>query len=193
MMSSRILLCILLVSGWISGCCGGGDDGEGAGTEVPPAPTTPDPVTPPGPTPSTSTPAPTPAPAPTPTPTPAPTPQAAGNVLAVGTPTSGVFTPGLPTDDRNMAHLDYVLNVTTPGVYRIDLISSETSVYDPFLRLMQGGAEIAHDDDGGEAPFQSRLTRPLQPGAYTVRVTKYGTPQVSQPVPFTLAVTQMGG
>jgi hypothetical protein len=113
-----------------------------------------------------------------------------GGPLAVGTPASGTFAPGLPVDQSGKPYIDYTFNVTAAGNYTFDLISTNTTEYDPYISLMQGTNEIAHDDDGGDQALQSRLTHSLQPGAYTVRVTRFGDSQVTQPVPFTLTATQ---
>ena len=164
---SRIytLLIAIAAAVVVTGCCGGGND------------ETPEPAEP------FATP---------PTPTPTPAAPSGGTALTPGTPATGVFTPGLPTDATGKPYVDYTLTVTAPGNYQFDLISSNTSAYDPYIRLLQGTNEIASDDDGGDAPLQSRLTHMLQPGTYTVRVTKFGSTQVSQPTPFTLTVTQAG-
>lgn len=107
--------------------------------------------------------------------------------VTVGTPVTGAFTPGLPTDQHSKPYLDYQLTITAAGTYQINLVSSNTSVYDPYLRLMQGTNELAHDDDGA-GNLQSRIQHQLQPGSYTIRVTKFGSGQVASPVPFTLSV-----
>ena len=77
---------------------------------------------------------------------------------------------------------------TTPGTYVINLVSPNSSAYDPYLRLLQNGAEIEHDDDGGGYP-NSRITRMLAPGTYQVRVTSFRRGQIAAPAPFSLTVT----
>lgn len=115
------------------------------------------------------------------------TPPAGGNMLTLGMPTASVFAPGLPVDGENRAYIDYTLNIASPGNYTISLISANSSAYDPYLRLMQNGAEIEHDDDGGGYP-NSRISRMLAPGTYTVRVTSFRRGQIQAPAPFTLTV-----
>lgn len=108
--------------------------------------------------------------------------------LQVAQPVRGIFSPGLPVDGGGYPHIDYTLTITTPGSFTIDLMSENTSAYDPYLRLLANGQEIAHDDDGGDGSLQSRITQPLGPGTYTVRVSKFGASQVSNATGFTLAV-----
>jgi hypothetical protein len=115
-----------------------------------------------------------------------------GGVLSIGAPTMGNVGPGMPRDptNANKPYIDYVLTVTAPGTYQIDLVSANTTAYDPLLRLMQGPTEVARDDDGGGYP-NSRIQRALQPGTYTVRVTSFRE-NIPAPAPFTLTVTQTG-
>lgn len=113
--------------------------------------------------------------------------QFSGGALAVNVPVSGVFSPGLPMDHSGKPFVDYHFFVNVPGSYQIDLRSTNTSVYDPYLILMQNGMQIDRNDDGGGS-LNSRISRFLQPGQYIVRVTRFGSGQISFPVPFTLAV-----
>ncbi len=105
--------------------------------------------------------------------------------------TTGMFHPGLPFDPSGYPYVDYTMTVARPGVVTIDLRSASTSSYDPYLRLFAGGAQIAYDDDGGGA-LQSRISQLLQPGVYTVRVSKYGSGPVRAATPFTLTAVVAG-
>lgn len=115
-----------------------------------------------------------------------------GGYLTINTPTSGVFHPGLPIDARGKPFVDYQFVVSAPGTYQINLTSSDTSSYDPYIVLLLNGIEIARDDDGAGA-LNSRLVRFLQPGQYTIRVTRFGSGPVSRPVAFTLSATSSVG
>jgi len=111
-----------------------------------------------------------------------------GGTINVNQPISGVFNPMLPIDSSGKPFIDYQFVVQVPGTYQIDLRSSNTSAYDPYLVLMQNGRRIASNDDGG-GNLQSRISRFLNPGYYTVRVTRFGTGPVMIPTTFTLSVT----
>jgi hypothetical protein len=111
-----------------------------------------------------------------------------GGFLNVNTPVSGVFTPSLPIDASGKPYMDYQFVVSVPGTYQIDLMSTNTSYYDPYLTLMQNGMTIASNDDGAGA-LNSRISQFLAPGQYTVRVTRFGTGPISIPVAFSLSVT----
>lgn len=106
--------------------------------------------------------------------------------------TTGMFHPGLPFDGTGHAYVDYTMTVTRPGLVTIDLRSSSTSTYDPYLRLFLGSVQVAYDDDGGGS-LQSRISQLLQPGVYTVRVSKFGSGPVRVPTPFTLTAVLAGG
>lgn len=138
----------------------------------------------------TPTPPPTPAIPPTPSVPATPgipvVPSQPGGLVTVGTPLSGAFTPGLPVTGEGRPYMDYTLNIATPGAYTLDLVSTNTTVYDPFLRLMQGAAVIEENDDAGS--LNSRIQRPLAPGTYTVRVMSFRSSQVTTATPFTLTV-----
>jgi hypothetical protein len=114
-------------------------------------------------------------------------PTQGGQMVTVGVPMSGVFAPGLPVDGEDRAYIDYTLNVAAPGNYTINLVSPNSAAYDPFLRLLQNGVELEHDDDSGGYP-NSRITRQLAPGNYTVRVTSFRRGQIDAPAAFTLTV-----
>lgn len=119
----------------------------------------------------------------------APSAAPAAGPLAVGTPAQGSFGTSLPVDGEGKPYIDYPLTVAAVGSYRIDLVSSDTSTYDPYVRLLRGTDQVGEDDDGG-GDLQSRLVADLQPGAYTVRVTRYGAGQLDSAVSFTLTVSQ---
>lgn len=114
--------------------------------------------------------------------------QIMGGTIGVNRPVSGVFSPILPIDASGKPFIDYQFVVQVPGTYQIDLRSTNTAVYDPYLVLLQNGRRIASDDDGAGA-LQSRLNRFLQPGYYTIRVTRFGTGPVNIPTAFTLSIT----
>ena len=75
--------------------------------------------------------------------------------------------------------------VDSDADYLIDVVGSDVASgtsgrrFDPYLRLYRkpasGGAPIllAIDDDGGEEPLASQLTRRLDPGHYYVQVEEY--------------------
>lgn len=111
-----------------------------------------------------------------------------GGFLSVNAPVSGVFTPSLPIDASGKPFVDYQFVVSVPGTYQIDLTSTNTSFYDPYLTLMQNGMTIASNDDGGGS-LNSRISQFLAPGQYTVRVTRFGTGPIQIPVAFSLSVT----
>lgn len=115
-----------------------------------------------------------------------------GGTIFPGVPVSGTFQPTFPIDPRTRrAYVDYILNVTVPGSYTIDLRSSSSSAYDPYLYLLQGGREIDRNDDGGGYPH-SRITRFLAPGTYIVRASSFRSGPVG-PAHFTLQVSGGGG
>jgi hypothetical protein len=118
-----------------------------------------------------------------------PSPGVAQAVM-VNVPVSGMFSPGLPVDADNRAYMDYTLDVVAPGNYTITLISPSSAAYDPYLRLMQFGGELDSNDDGAGYP-NSRISRMLTPGSYTVRVTSFRRGQIAAPAPFTLTVTNI--
>jgi len=111
-------------------------------------------------------------------------------VILPNVPINGIFRPGLPVEPgTGRPYMDFALTVAMPGQYQIDLISSNASAYDPYLRLMMvNGTEIASDDDGGGYP-NSRVFRQLAPGIYRVRVSSFRRNQVPRPARFTLRVT----
>ena len=114
----------------------------------------------------------------------------AGGAVSVGSPVQGTFGTSLPTDGEGKPYVDYTLTIAAAGSYRIDLVSTNTDTYDPYVAVLQGTNVLGSDDDGGDGPLQSRLTQTLQPGTYTVRVTRYGSGQIDSAVPFTLTVAQ---
>ena len=104
----------------------------------------------------------------------------------------GAFHPGLPMDPSGYPYVDYTMTVSRPGVVTIRLVSGNTGTYDPYLRLFLGGRQIASNDDGGGG-LNSQISQFLQPGMYTVRVSKFGSGPVRIPTPFTLTATLAGG
>lgn len=116
---------------------------------------------------------------------------AAGMVFP-GAPVHGVFQPMLPIDPSSgRAYADYVLNIAMPGSYTIDLVSSSSSAYDPYLVLLQNGMQVEANDDGGGYP-NSRISRFLAPGSYIVRVSSFRRGPVG-PASYTLTVSGGGG
>jgi hypothetical protein len=105
----------------------------------------------------------------------------------IGAPIRGTFAPGLPVDGSGRPYVDYNVQINAPGQYRIDLTSSNASLYDPLLELRQGGAVLARDDDGGGYP-NSRVTISLNPGSYVVRASSFRAGQVPAPVGYTLTI-----
>jgi hypothetical protein len=109
-----------------------------------------------------------------------------GNFVQPNMPVSGMFMPGLPADVNGRPYIDYSFNVAMPGMFTITLMSADSSGYDPYLYLLQNGMEIDHDDDGAGYP-NSRITRSLSPGSYTIRVSSFRQ-SVTNTTPFTLTV-----
>lgn len=110
--------------------------------------------------------------------------------IRVGSRIQGVFTTNLPIDQNGKPHIDYSVNITAAGSYSIELDSANVDVYDPYIILLQGGTEVGSDDDGGKEALQSRLTINLQPGTYTIRVTRFGSGQLLSPTPFELSLSR---
>lgn len=79
----------------------------------------------------------------------------------------------------------YTLSVLSSANITIDLESS----IDTFLYLLSGdgnnGSEIAHDDDGGNNR-NSRISRRLSSGVYTIEATTYGSGETGS---FTLSIS----
>ncbi len=103
-------------------------------------------------------------------------------------PRSGLFIPALPLDSSHRRpYIDYTLNISLPGIYRIDLVSSNPGTYDPYLRLFSQGRQLASNDNGGGGN-SARIQRLLLPGRYTVRCTSARRGAIPIPTPFTLRV-----
>jgi hypothetical protein len=85
-----------------------------------------------------------------------------GNALTLGRPVSGVLPPG----ER---YVDYTLRVTEGRGITIDLMSDD---FDCYLYLLVDGREIDRNDDGGSG-LNSRISRFVEPGTYTVRVGSF--------------------
>ncbi|CAM4378035.1 hypothetical protein [Kerstersia similis] len=63
---------------------------------------------------------------------------------------------------------DYSLQIDTDGLYRIDMIATQSEL-DPYLTLLDSnGMELASDDDGGN-DLNARIQIPLAAGNYTLR------------------------
>lgn len=63
---------------------------------------------------------------------------------------------------------DYTLQIDTDGLYRIDMIATQSEL-DPYLTLLDSnGMELASDDDGGNN-LDARIQIPLATGTYTLR------------------------
>jgi hypothetical protein len=84
-----------------------------------------------------------------------------GASIALGRPVQGTLAPGQP-------YLDYALTIDEPRMVVIDLQSSD---FDAFLYLLQGGSELDRNDDSNG--LNSQITRFLEPGTYTVRVSSF--------------------
>jgi hypothetical protein len=112
-------------------------------------------------------------------------------IVLPGVPVTGTFRQWLPLEQGSgRPFMDFALTIAVPGTYQINLVSANSSTYDPYLRLMAvNGSEIAHDDDGGGFP-NSRIVRQLMPGIYRLRVTSYNAGQLAAPTGFTLTVSQ---
>ena len=112
-----------------------------------------------------------------------------GVITPNGGPRSGLFIPALPLEpSTSRPYIDYTLQVSLPGLYRIDCVSSNPSTFDPYLRLLQGGAQIAADNNSG-GNTNARIQTILLPGRYTVRVTSARPGAIPIPTPFTLRAT----
>jgi hypothetical protein len=85
-----------------------------------------------------------------------------GNSLSLGRPVQGT----LPMGER---YVDYTLQVQQRRLITIDLESRD---FDAYLYLLRDGIEIDRNDDGGEG-LNSRITLPLEPGTYTIRVSSF--------------------
>ena len=154
-----------------------------SGTQPADTPTpTPTPTHTPTPTP-TPTPTATPSPTPTPTPTPSPTATAAPGTdnctTSLGLASGTITRNGTWASDCTSTHRDnryarfYSFSLSQQADVQIDL----TSPTDTYLFLLQGhdtnGSVITRDDDGGPTGYDSRITRTLGPGSYTIETTTY--------------------
>jgi hypothetical protein len=84
-----------------------------------------------------------------------------GASITLGREVSGTLQPGQP-------YIDYTLRINEPRMVVIDLESSD---FDAFLYLLQGGMELDRNDDSNG--LNSQITRFLEPGTYTVRVSSF--------------------
>ena len=101
-------------------------------------------------------------------------------------PVTGMIGPGLPVNSDSRPYINYTLNVASPGTYTMTLISSNSTAYDPYLYLLQNGMTLDRNDDGAGYP-NSRITRMLMPGVYTVQVSSFRR-TINTPATFTLTV-----
>lgn len=72
----------------------------------------------------------------------------------------------LPIGER---YVDYTLQVQQRRLITIELSSRD---FDSYLHLLRDGIEIDRNDDDGEG-LDSRISLPLEPGSYTVRVSSF--------------------
>jgi hypothetical protein len=87
---------------------------------------------------------------------------ASQNQLTLGRPVNGTLSPG-------QQHVDYTFSIQQRRSVTIDLESRD---FDTYLYMLRDGTVIARNDDGGNG-LNSRLTMPLEPGTYTVRVGSF--------------------
>ena len=114
---------------------------------------------------------------------------ALGNVTGTVT-RSGTWAQGCSSQNRSGRYARYFsFNVVEQGEVRIDLSSSGSTSVDTYLYLLSGsgktGSVLESDDDGGSGT-NSRITRNLSPGAYTVEATTYHSGHTGS---FSLSVT----
>ena len=103
---------------------------------------------------------------------------ALGNVTGTVT-RSGTWAQGCSSQNRSGSYARYFsFNVVEQGEVRIDLSSSGSTSVDTYLYLLSGsgktGSVLESDDDGGSGT-NSRITRNLSPGAYTLEATTYSS------------------
>ncbi|MCB9598436.1 MAG: hypothetical protein H6719_37325 [Sandaracinaceae bacterium] len=85
-------------------------------------------------------------------------------VLTVGTPVNV----NVAAAQGPAGQVDLNLVIAAPGNYQCDATSS----MDAQMAILQNGATLQEDSDGGEG-VNSRITRELAPGAYVVRVWEW--------------------
>lgn len=81
--------------------------------------------------------------------------------LRLGRAVSGTLPPGQP-------YVDYTLTIAEHRMVVIDLESSD---FDAYLYLLRGGMVLDRNDDSDG--LNSQITRFLEPGTYTVRVSSF--------------------
>lgn len=84
-----------------------------------------------------------------------------GPSISLGREVQGTLQPGQPS-------IDYTLRIDEPRMVVIDLESAD---FDAFLYLLQGDMELDRNDDSNG--LNSQITRFLEPGTYTVRVSSF--------------------
>ena len=166
--------------------------GPPSGTATPTP--TPTPTLTPTPTP-TATPTPTPRPGPTDTPTPSPTPDTSNCISSLGTPSGTIARSGTWSSDCASANRSgryarfYSFSLDQQSDVQIDLVSST----DTYLFLLEGsgteGTVMRRDDDSGDG-LNSRISRSLPAGTYTIEATTFSTGATGA---FTLTFQANGG
>ena len=114
---------------------------------------------------------------------------------SIGTPNGTLSRNGSWSTDCASTHRTgryarfYTFSLSQQTDVQIDL----TSATDTYLFLLQGagsgGAIITRDDDGGPTGYDSRITRTLDPGSYTIEATTYSVQQTDS---FTLSIQADG-
>ena len=133
---------------------------------------------------------------PTPTPTPTATPGPTGAcVTGLGTPSGTIARSGTWSSDCASANRSgryarfYSFSLDQQSDVQIDLVSST----DTFLFLLRGsgteGSVMRRNDDGGDG-LNSRISRSLPAGTYTIEATTYATGATGA---FTLTLQANGG
>ena len=133
---------------------------------------------------------------PTPTPTPTATPGPTGAcVTGLGTPSGTIARSGTWSSDCASANRSgryarfYSFSLDQQSDVQIDLVSST----DTFLFLLRGsgteGSVMKRNDDGGDG-LNSRISRSLPAGTYTIEATTYATGATGA---FTLTLQANGG
>ena len=97
--------------------------------------------------------------------------------VAVAAPPAAAPVPvGAPTTLDVPAAPSYTINITEPGIYRIDVAGEPA---DPVATLYDANNEMLERDDDGGGGKNSRITRMLAPGAYRLIVVEYAGQHMS--------------